>query len=134
MLQIHIFNYTNIDRFLQGKDDKIKLQDVGPYVYREQGEKVNLVFHDDHKITYSENTTQHFDKILSGGLSEEDILNLPNVPLIAALSEAIKMNFLKQMGFNTVILGSSAPKEFQVHSSVNSIFFTLIHCHQLTET
>ncbi|CAO1443186.1 unnamed protein product [Diamesa hyperborea] len=122
LLQIHIFNYTNIDRFLQGKDDKIKLQDVGPYVYREQGEKVNLVFHDDHKITYSENTTQHFDKILSGGLSEEDILNLPNVPLIAALSEAIKMNFLKQMGFNTVILGSSAPKEFQKLSVKDYMF------------
>lgn len=119
MLQIHIFNYTNMDRFLQGKDDKIKVHDVGPYVYREQGEKVNLVYHDDHKITYSENTTQHFDKILSGGLSEEDILNLPNVPLIAAMSEAIKMNFLKQIGFNTMVLASSAPKEFQVHKSAN---------------
>lgn len=106
-----------MDRFLQGKDDKIKVNDVGPYVYREQGEKVNLVYHDDHKITYSENTTQTFDKILSGGLNEEDILNLPNVPLIAAMSEALKMSFIKQFGFNTMVLASSAPKEFQVNES-----------------
>lgn len=119
LLKVHIFNYTNMDRFMQGKDDKIKVHDVGPYVYREQGEKIKLVFHDDHKITYYENITQKFDENLSRGLTEGDIFHLPNVPLIVAMSEILKTNFIKQIGFNTMVLASSAPKQFQVHNCAN---------------
>lgn len=53
LLKIHIFNYTNIDDFLSGRDKKIKLQDVGPYVYKEFGQRVNLAFSDDNKITFN---------------------------------------------------------------------------------
>ena len=30
----HVFNYTNMDEFISGKDKKIKLKEVGPYCYR----------------------------------------------------------------------------------------------------
>lgn len=53
LIKIHIFNYTNIDDFLSGKDEKIKLKDVGPYVYKEFGSRVNLEFTEDHKITFN---------------------------------------------------------------------------------
>lgn len=53
LLKIHIFNYTNIDDFLSGRDKKIKLQDVGPYVYKEFGSRVNLEFTEDNKITFN---------------------------------------------------------------------------------
>lgn len=33
LLKVHIFNYTNIDEYLDGTADKIKLEDVGPYIY-----------------------------------------------------------------------------------------------------
>lgn len=52
LIKIHIFNYTNIDEYLSGKEKKIKVEDVGPYVYKEYGKRVNLSFTDDSKITF----------------------------------------------------------------------------------
>lgn len=52
LLKIHIFNYTNIDDYMRGRDKKLKLQEVGPYVYKEFGQRVNLQFIDEHKITF----------------------------------------------------------------------------------
>ena len=51
LLKVHIFNYTNIEAVLSGKEKKIKIEDIGPYVYEEQVERVNLTFLDDNKIT-----------------------------------------------------------------------------------
>lgn len=53
LLKVHVFNYTNIEDFLSGRDSKIKLQDVGPYVYKQFGQRVNLEFYEDHKITFN---------------------------------------------------------------------------------
>lgn len=53
LLKIHMFNYTNIDDFLSGRDKKIKLEDVGPYVYKQFGQRVNLEFSEDNKITFN---------------------------------------------------------------------------------
>lgn len=52
LLKVHIFNYTNIDAVLQGKEDKIKVQDIGPYVYEETLQRVHLSYHDENKITF----------------------------------------------------------------------------------
>lgn len=43
-LKVHIFNYTNVDRYVKGLDKKLKLEDLGPYVYAENSTKVNVVF------------------------------------------------------------------------------------------
>lgn len=33
-LKVFIFNITNQEDYLSGKDEKLKFQEVGPYVYR----------------------------------------------------------------------------------------------------
>lgn len=53
LIKVHVFNYTNIDDYLSGRDKKIKLQDIGPYVYKQFGSRVNLEFDADHKITFN---------------------------------------------------------------------------------
>lgn len=50
-LNVHLFNYTNIDDYLSGKDEKLKIVDLGPYVYREKIEKIEINFHDN-LVTY----------------------------------------------------------------------------------
>lgn len=50
LLKMHIFNYTNIDAVLKGREKKIKIQDVGPYVYEEKLERVNMSWIDGNKI------------------------------------------------------------------------------------
>lgn len=54
---LHIFNYTNADRWLEGLDEKLHVEDLGPYVYKEKFEKVNVVFNSNKTISY-----QVFDK------------------------------------------------------------------------
>lgn len=53
LLKIYIFNYTNIDDYLLNPSNKrIKVEQAGPYVYKEFGSRVNLQF-DDQKITFN---------------------------------------------------------------------------------
>lgn len=52
LLKIHIFNYTNIDAVLAGREKKIKIQDVGPYVYEETLQRTKLSFLEENKITF----------------------------------------------------------------------------------
>lgn len=51
ILKIYVFNYTNIADVIRGDEKVIKLQEVGPYVYRERIVKTGLTF-EGHKITY----------------------------------------------------------------------------------
>lgn len=32
--KVYIFNYTNPDAFLSGIDEKLKVQEIGPFVFR----------------------------------------------------------------------------------------------------
>lgn len=47
IIKVYIFNYTNIDSFLNGTDEKIKLEEIGPYTFREHVQKIRLEYHDD---------------------------------------------------------------------------------------
>lgn len=53
LIKVYIFNYTNIDDYMSGRDKKIKVQEVGPYVYKEFGQRVNLQFDGDNKISFN---------------------------------------------------------------------------------
>lgn len=33
-LKVYLWNITNKDEYMSGKDDKLKFEEVGPYVYR----------------------------------------------------------------------------------------------------
>ncbi|CAG2058041.1 unnamed protein product, partial [Timema podura] len=43
LLKMFIFNYTNVDNFKDGIDDKLNVQEVGPYTYSVIAMSVNLV-------------------------------------------------------------------------------------------
>lgn len=51
-LRVHIFNYTNVDEFLEGKHDKLIVKDIGPLVYTERTEKVDVQYNDNNTISY----------------------------------------------------------------------------------
>lgn len=42
ILKVWMFNYTNIDDVLNGSAKTIKLNEVGPYIYRERIEKTGI--------------------------------------------------------------------------------------------
>lgn len=51
-LRVHIFNYTNVEEYQSGQDDKLKLVDLGPYTYIERSEKIDVKFYPNKTITY----------------------------------------------------------------------------------
>lgn len=51
-MHIYIYNVTNADDFLNN-GDKPNLQELGPYVYLETWEKVNIKFNSNGTVTYN---------------------------------------------------------------------------------
>ncbi|KAI8433458.1 hypothetical protein MSG28_015493 [Choristoneura fumiferana] len=59
LTKVYIFNVTNPTGFLEN-GEKPRLAEVGPFVYREDMEKVNIKFHDNDTITYQHNKILRF--------------------------------------------------------------------------
>jgi scavenger receptor class B, member 1 len=51
IIKVYVFNYSNIAEVESGVDKLIRLQEVGPYVYRERIVKTGLIYEGD-KITF----------------------------------------------------------------------------------
>ncbi|XP_011194482.1 lysosome membrane protein 2 isoform X1 [Zeugodacus cucurbitae] len=102
LLKVHIFNYTNIDKYLDGIDDKIKVNDIGPLTYKEHTTKVNVSFNKNHTVTFRDRRTYQFLPEKSN-CEEFDNFVLPNVPLISASTKIEKINrFKKFMAVNII--------------------------------
>ena len=85
-MRLYFFNTTNPDAFLRG--EKPILAEVGPYVYEEKWKKVGVVWsNDQEKVKYKLKKTFVFRQDLSGSLSEDDRVTLPNVPLFASVNQ-----------------------------------------------
>ncbi|XP_073996900.1 scavenger receptor class B member 1-like isoform X2 [Rhodnius prolixus] len=95
LTKVWVFNVTNPDAFLNGQ--KAKLQEVGPFVYKEDMEKVNIKFHDNGTVSF-----QH-KKILQF-LPERSLhprntkLIVPNIPLLTLTSKLANLNALMRIG------------------------------------
>ena len=85
-MRLYFFNTTNHVAFLKGR--KPILDEVGPYVYEEKWKKVGVTWSDDkEKVKYKLKKTFVFRQDLSGLLSENDHVILPNVPLFASVDQ-----------------------------------------------
>jgi scavenger receptor class B, member 1 len=45
LLKVHIFNITNSEEFISGKEDKLRVEEVEPIIFREYLEHKDVVFH-----------------------------------------------------------------------------------------
>ncbi|XP_073847782.1 lysosome membrane protein 2 isoform X2 [Musca autumnalis] len=90
LLKVHIFNYTNIKDYLEERADKIKVEDIGPLVYKEHTVKVNVVHNDNYTVTFRDHRTYKFLRDRSS--HDENIsVVVPNVPFLAASQEIDKI-------------------------------------------
>nr|ABC25068.1 scavenger receptor protein [Glossina morsitans morsitans] len=110
-LKVHIFNYTNIKDYLEGKAEKIEIKDLGPLTYKEHTTKVNVVFNDNYTVTFRDHRNYEFlpDKSSYG---EHEKIFVPNVPLLAADFLIDQMRGLKKMTASVAIkaIGGNAFK------------------------
>ncbi|XP_046404198.1 scavenger receptor class B member 1-like [Ischnura elegans] len=101
---LRVFNYTNSDAYLNGKDKKLKLVEIGPYVYRSRRTKVYVEFDEDGEIvTFQDNRTYEFLPDQSIGVSEDDQVIVPNLPLLGSASVMHDSHYIVRMGLATIL-------------------------------
>ncbi|XP_071875084.1 scavenger receptor class B member 1 [Bombus fervidus] len=100
-VNVYVFNYTNVHEFESGNASKLKVQEVGPFVYRENFSRANVRLDENRTVTYQEQRS--FQWI--AGKSESQKVIVPNVLLMSTLAYSRDLNYLLQIGFTMLLAG-----------------------------
>lgn len=86
-LGVYIFTVENGDAFLNGTDEKLRLKEIGPIVYREHLRHVNITYHDNSTLSYT--AARHIEFLEDQ--NEPGILNrtilVPNFVVLVKICE-----------------------------------------------
>uniref|UniRef100_A0A8D8SYV6 Scavenger receptor class B member 1 n=1 Tax=Cacopsylla melanoneura TaxID=428564 RepID=A0A8D8SYV6_9HEMI len=100
-LCITIFNYTNIDEYNINASTPFKVNNVGPYCFRDVPSKKNLVFNDNEtELSYQENSDITFLQKESAG-SLDDVVIVPNIPLLSVVHQVLEHSLVIRLGMLT---------------------------------
>ncbi|KAJ8932387.1 hypothetical protein NQ314_014698 [Rhamnusium bicolor] len=102
-ISFYIFNYTNLEEFEARMVKKLHVQEVGPYVYDELLERVNISFQDD-TVSYQEKRTYAFRPDLSKGRQSDRVM-VPNIPLMSGAAMTKHRNYFTRLGFSSILNG-----------------------------
>nr|APG32553.1 sensory neuron membrane protein [Conogethes punctiferalis] len=83
IFKVFVFNVTNAEDVNAGA--RPKLQELGPYVYKEYRERTVLGYGDNDTIKYMLKKTFVFDQEASGAFREDDVLTVINFSYMAAI-------------------------------------------------
>ncbi|XP_021934461.1 scavenger receptor class B member 1-like isoform X2 [Zootermopsis nevadensis] len=97
-LRIWLFNVTNKEAFMAGKE-KLRVQETGPYVYKELMEHYNVTFNDNGTLTTIPRHPLVWEPEMSAG-KEDDVLVLPNIALLSIADVVKDTSFFTRMGIN----------------------------------
>ncbi|XP_055711408.1 protein peste-like isoform X2 [Phlebotomus papatasi] len=83
-IEIYLFNWTNYDQF-HNHSVKPIVEELGPYVFREKPDKVNIVWHPENStVSFGKLSVFHFDAERSKGSLDDNITSVNIVALSAA--------------------------------------------------
>lgn len=97
--KVYVFNYTNVDKFMSGEDERLRVEEVGPYIYAETLNRVNVEMHENGTVTFQEEKS--FKWI--GGRPDNDIIVVPNMPLLVASAFLRNLNFAMRFLMNPLL-------------------------------
>ncbi|XP_015173130.1 PREDICTED: scavenger receptor class B member 1 isoform X2 [Polistes dominula] len=101
-LKVYLFNITNHEEFLSGKDSKLNFQEVGPYVYKEHMEHGNVKFNNNDTVSVTPFHPLEYVPEMSNG-TEQDILILPNIALLSITNVMREASYFTRWGLNLLI-------------------------------
>ncbi|XP_075988798.1 scavenger receptor class B member 1-like isoform X1 [Anticarsia gemmatalis] len=102
-LKVYLFNVTNAEEYMAGTDDKVKVKEVGPYVYRESLEHKITKFNDNNTLSAVPVHPLSWVEELSEGNQENDTLYLVNIALLSIANVASSKDAFTRFGLNNVI-------------------------------
>lgn len=118
-LRVFLYNVTNKEEFLSGTDKKLKVQEVGPYVYREMMSHKNVVFNDNGTVSAEPSHPLVWVPEMSIGDHETDQLILPHIALLSIADVVSDSSYFTKLALNLIIrqtkthpLVQMSPKEF----------------------
>ncbi|ALC46118.1 CG10345 [Drosophila busckii] len=92
-IMVYMFNYTNVDAFIDGTDAKMKITEVGPYVYREVLTNNNVTLNEaNNTISYTPRRIYEFVPERSVGDPKVDRIRAPNIPYMGLFREGNETN------------------------------------------
>ncbi|XP_071450574.1 scavenger receptor class B member 1-like [Hetaerina americana] len=100
-LRVFLFNVTNKDEFLSGKE-KLRVQEVGPYVYREVIEHTAIKFNGNGTITSIPRHPLILVPEMTNG-SPSDIVHVPNIALLSMANILEGSSYFTRAGFNLIV-------------------------------
>ncbi|CAH2101836.1 unnamed protein product [Euphydryas editha] len=109
LMKVHVFNYTNWQRVRDGLDEKLHVDDIGPFVYSQHLERVKIQFDGD-KLSFQERNNFKFLPHASAGAHFDQVF-VPNLPLIGVLAKAANLPFLAQLTLATTLSTFANHKE-----------------------
>ncbi|XP_069357547.1 scavenger receptor class B member 1-like [Maniola hyperantus] len=120
-LYVYVFNVTNGEAFVSGEDEKLKLQEVGPFIYQEY--RKNDQFELDEEAGVMRYTPRLWTKFVpEGSVGDPHKINVtvPNIALLAMASMLSDYPFLTKTGFNILVSRVNAPTllNVDVHSQL----------------
>ncbi|XP_055543770.1 scavenger receptor class B member 1-like [Wyeomyia smithii] len=90
-ISIYVFNVSNADAFLRG-EEKIRVVEVGPYVYQEYLENHNSTFNANGTLSFTPVRRQVFVPERSISDPQQDLIIVPNIALLGVSSAAYRMS------------------------------------------
>ncbi|XP_052739290.1 protein croquemort [Bicyclus anynana] len=87
-LECFMFNITNVDDILAGKNVPIHVEQMGPYVFREYHLKENISWYDNSTVSYYNKRSWQFQPEMSNG-SLSDLVTSIN-PIVATVSYILR--------------------------------------------
>ncbi|XP_023944545.1 sensory neuron membrane protein 1 [Bicyclus anynana] len=118
-IHVYVFNVTNSDAFIAGDDNKLKVEEVGPFIYQEYRRNGDLQV--DEEAGVMRYTPQLWTKFVpEGSIGDPHLVNVtvPNSALLAMASMLSDHPFFAKTGFNLLVsrMRPTALMNMDVHS------------------
>ncbi|GAB0093081.1 scavenger receptor class B member 1 [Sergentomyia squamirostris] len=102
-IKVFLFNVTNAEAFTSGIDDKLRLDEVGPFVIEERLTHVNYTFNANGTLTYTPVRTTRTRDDLSIGNASEVLIQMPNIVALGISAAAADMSFFSSLAVSSVL-------------------------------
>ncbi|CAH0548626.1 unnamed protein product [Brassicogethes aeneus] len=102
-LRVFLWNVTNKEDYMSGKDSKLKVQEVGPYVYKELMSHENVTFFENGTLFANPRHKLVWVEELSEGRREDDLVIMPNIALLSIAHVVSDDSYFTKLGLNMLI-------------------------------
>jgi len=122
LLRVYLFNVTNSERFENGIDSKLELNEIGPIVFRELLRHSDVRFNDNGTMTYVATRTAVFLPEMTN-ISLDSNLILPNFAALGMASYLWDASYFTKYGFK-LMMDMLDTKMF-IKTSINDCLWNL---------